>query len=174
MKKTEIVQLVFIVLGITLMLNIILTITQQLSLFRNQEGFPLEVLIPFLVSALLFALLAYLLILKSKFFAKKIIRAEEDGEVNLSIPKYEVLQLSVVIISLVLLIKLFIPFFSAVVQMAQFFIDDYPYFKEVFPTQMGTVMFYGILVFVFYHSKAIAQWLNAKFFTTEGGGSSFK
>lgn len=167
MKKTEIVQLVFVVLGITLMLNIVLTFTQQLSLFRNQNSLPVDVLIPFLVSALLFGLLAYLLILKSGFFAKKIIRAEEDQEVNLSIPKYEILQLSVVIISLVLLIKLFIPFFSAVVQMAQFFIDDYSYFKEVFPTQIGTVIIYGILIFIFYHSKAIAQWLNRKFFTAE-------
>ena len=165
MKKTEIIQLALIILGLSLIIRILINLMEQLSMFISISGeIPINYLwiliIIFLLTILI--LIGYFIITKSEVISKKIIKDENDRNLEISLDKSEMIHISIIILSLYFLVKLFPSFINAFYIIILNFFIDYTRFRDLFPQQIWTLILYITILLILLNSRKFSIWLERK------------
>jgi hypothetical protein len=165
MKKTEIIQLALIILGLSLIIRILINLMEQLSMFISISGeisinYLWVLIIIFLLTILI--LIGYFIITKSEIISKKIIKDENDSNLKISLDKSEVIHVSIVILSLYFLVKLFPSFINAFYIIILNFFVDYTRFRDLFPQQIWTLILYITILLILLNSRKFSIWLERK------------
>ena len=159
MKKSEIVQLALIVIGILIIVRTIETLVNQSRIFF---GFQAWDTIPgwlylLIISAVILMIVAgFLIIRKSEYLSKKIIKEEAEGKVSTTLNRSEILTMSILILSMYFVIMGFPSFMASLFSLGGMFFDNFKLFKEMFPKQVWGLIQYLIVVFIFLKSKYIS------------------
>ncbi len=165
MKKSEIIQLALIILGVSIIARTFETIAGQISMnIGHPDG--LYSMYPWLLSFVsimtILILIGYLIIKKSSTISKKIIKDESDLKVEISLNRSEIIHISIVIISLLYIVKLFPSFISAVYMIILNFFDDYTFLKDIFPQQIWSIILYITIFVILINSNKFSIWLERK------------
>ena len=160
MKKSEIVQLALIVIGILIIVRTIETLVNQSRIFF---GFQAWDTIPgwlylLIISAVILMIVAgFLIIRKSEYLSKKIIKEEAEGKVSTTLNRSEILTISILILSMYFVITGFPSFMSSLFSLGGMFFDNFKLFKEMLPKQIWRLIQYLIVVLIFLKSKYISH-----------------
>jgi hypothetical protein len=165
MRKTEIIQLVFIVLGISIIINALASLFEQITIYAKFSG---ETSIEFswiaigAVVLILIFLIGFLLIFKSGLLAKKISKDEDVTAVNLTMSKNDVIHIAIIILCLFFAIKLFPSFLSTIYLVIMAFVNDFSRFKDLFPQQIWALILYLLILIILFNSHKFSNWLQSK------------
>ncbi|MCF8369479.1 MAG: hypothetical protein K9G76_10590 [Bacteroidales bacterium] len=164
MKKTEIIQLTFIVLGILIIVRTILATGDQLSMmikYWENPSSSFEWVIPFVIVFLVLLSMGYILIRNSRQFANRVIMDEEEtGKIVLQ--KSDIFQISLVILCLYFIVTLFPAFISTAFYLLVNFFNDFALFKEIWQQQIWTLLLYIFLFISLLYSRKFSIWLEKK------------
>jgi hypothetical protein len=165
MKKIEIIQLVLIVLGISVIINALVTLFEQLTIYSKVYGEPsFEFSLITIQAAILIIIfiIGYILIFRSDFLAKKISKDENSTPVSISIRKDDVIHVSIMILCLFFMIKLLPSFLSTLYMVIMAFVNDFSMFKDLFPQQLWVPILYISIIIILINSNRFASWLQRK------------
>ena len=163
MKKTEIISLSVIILGIYIILKSILDIVDQIIIsMRYADGFRnyLPWILISLGIILLLVAIGYLLIIKSDSIAKFITKdSGDEHKVNYKVSKSEVLHLSIIILCLYFLVMLFPALFQAIYSFFSNFIYSYQDFRQLYAEQLMSILMYIAILLILLKSEQFSKWL---------------
>ena len=165
MNKKEIIQLVLVILGISVIVKTLINFVEQINLYAR---FPEKHSVDFIsiaiivVSYLILILIGYLILNKSKTISEKIIRDEDDHNLGISLNKNDIVHISIIILSLYFIVWLFPSFMSSIYIIIYEFIDDYQHFKEILPNQLWSIIIYITIIIVLFNSKQFSILLMKK------------
>jgi len=165
MKKVEIIQLVLIVLGISVIINALVSLFEQIALYSKFSG---ENSIEFfwvafgtVVLVLIFTI-GFLLIFTSAFLAKKVSMDEDTSDISISMSKNDLIHVSIIVLCLFFIIKLFPSFLSTVYLIIMAFVNDFTMFKDLFPQQVWVPILYLSIIIILINSHKFSNWLQSK------------
>lgn len=164
MKKSELFQLAFVILGISIIVNDLLSIAEQInfvSKFPKDDAANIFVFWGFLILFIVF-LLGILLIIKSKYFSKLILSEKEDSEYDVTIVKQDLLHVSIVVLDIYFMIKFLPSVFGTIYSIFKAFIFNLNYIKPEIQHQFGILLMYSFLILVLFYSKPFTVWLQKK------------
>ena len=165
MKKTEIIQLALIVLGIGVIFRTFVYLIQQISVYirlTSVYSIGLMEIIGVIVSMGFLILIGYLIITRSEILARKIFKKDDVQNIDITLPKHDIIHIAIIIICLYFLISLFPSFLSALYTILFEFVDNYKKFKELLFQRVGTVIIYFVLLIILTNSKRFSIWLEEK------------
>ena len=165
MKKVEIVQLVFVILGVSIIFKILMTFIEQIGLFIqfSDNIYPdLKWIIIILLLCIGIFIIGYLMISRSDYFSRKIFKDDASSTVEVAIKRSDIIQLSVIILSLYFIVQLFPSFMSSLYTITWSFFNDFIYFKDSYPEFIWTIALYIFIVEVLIYSKKFSIWLESK------------
>ena len=164
MKKSELLRIVLIVFGLSTLVYAIKNFSEQIIFLSSMpedvvKSFYFIAFGGYTLATLVLLLVAYILIFKSEGLAKRIIKLKNDDELQILITKEDAIQCSLIIISLFIIISHFPRFISIIYSILYSFIDDFVYFNEVLPDNIGFIIIYILSFFIIPYSKQISLWI---------------
>ncbi len=165
MKKSEIIQLALIILGILIIIRTIETLavnTTILFRFQDMDQPVAGLIIGIVVMIVLMVVTGLFIIKKSEYFSKKIIKDEKDVEQKVSLSRVEILTISIIILSLYLLITGFPLFLGSLFSLLTSFFNDFKLFKETLPGQTWNIVEYILTLLIFLYAKSVSVWIERK------------
>ncbi len=165
MKKTEIIQLALVVLGIGIIFRTFVYLIQQISVYirlTSAYAIGLMEILGVIFSMTILILLGYLIIARSEILANKIFKEENDQKIDIALSKSEIIHVSVIILCLYFLISLFPTFFSSMYIVLFEFVDNFKQFKELLFQRIGTLIIYFTIIVILTNSKRFSIWLDEK------------
>lgn len=165
MKKTEIIQLALVILGISIIVKALLALVEQVGTFATfSENISNDYYFLIIEAAILVIIffIGFILITRSGILAKKISPEGKDSEVETKMEKADVMHVSIIILCLFFIIKLFTSFITAIYSVILAFFNDYVMFKDVLPDKVWTLIVYFAIVIVFMNSRKFSDWLLRK------------
>ncbi len=160
MKKSEIVQLALIVIGILIIVRTIEALVNQARIFFDfqvWDTIPGWLYLLIFSAVILMIVAGFLIIIKSEYLSKKIIKEEAEGKVSTTLNKSEILTISILILSMYFVITGFPSFMGSLFLLGSMFFDNFRQFKETLPKHVWVLIQYLIVVFIFLKSKYISH-----------------
>jgi len=165
MKKSEIVQLIIIILGVLIIYRIVINLVTQINMFIQFSGDFSDELTWIIITFVLVILIAFagiFIIYKSKNISRKIVKDNPDDQLKVALNKSDIIHLSVIAISLYFLVQLFPSFVGALYSFIINFINDFTMFLESYPQYIASILLYVIIFIVLVNSKQFSGWLEKK------------
>ena len=160
MKKSEIVQLALIVIGILIIVRTIEALVNQARIFFGFQdwGTIPGWIYPLIFGTVILMIVAgFLIIRKSEYLSKKIIKEEAEGKVSTTLNSSEILTISILILSMYFVITGFPSFMGSLFSLGGMFFDDFKLFKEMLPQKIWWLVQYLVVVSIFLKSKYISH-----------------
>lgn len=165
MKKTDIIQLSIIILGIYIIIQTLETLTVQAIVFLEyQDSYRnvTEWIFGFIGIFLVIAAFGYYIIWKSEYFSNKIIKEENEISNTTVLTRSDTLTIAIIILSLYFLITGFMSVISNTILFTTTFFTDFKYFKESYSGPLLTILRYILVIIIFMKSKYISKWIENK------------
>ena len=165
MKKSEIIQIALIVLGVLIIIRTFETFAIQTSMIVNSEGGYGGTgywIFTYIGVIIIMALIGFFLIRKSGFLSKRLIKKENDDITFLKISRTDIITISVIILSLYFLITGFPRFIGSLATLLTSFFTDFSDFKEILPGQTWFLLQYISVVIIFINSEKFSEWIVRK------------
>ena len=166
-KKHEIVQIALVIIGVLIVVRTIETLFGQVTFMGTSQGVYDHLGIWIAVSIVfgfLLVLFAYLMIRKSAYLAKRIIKEENESAEMKCLSRLELLNLSIIIMSLFFLIGRFPSFILSVYNLLSDFIIDFCPYQNMYINNFTQVLQYIMLLLIFLNAKHISIWIERKLF----------
>ena len=165
MKKSEIIQLALIIFGILIIIRTLETMTVQTTMiigYQDNYGSMTSWIFAFIGVILFMTLIGYLIIRKSEYFSKRIIREENEGKESTILTRSETLTIAIIILSLYFIITGFPTFIGSSFTLLTSFFSDFKSFKEILPGQLWPIIQYFLIILIFMKSNYISYWIESK------------
>lgn len=167
MKKSEIIQLALIILGILIIIRTLETLTVQTSIlfgYQDNNEAIMSWIFTMIGIFILMILAGYLIIRNSENLSKRIVQDEsgdEKREVTI-LSRIDILTITIIIFSMYFIITGFVSFISSFITLFSAFFSDFLTFKEIVVTQLAMVVQYLLIIVIFFKAKDIASWIDRK------------
>ena len=162
MKKSEIVQLGLIVIGILIIVRTIETLVLQTVMTLSYMG-KVELKSAWILAIIgaiaLVIVVALLIISKSEYLSKRLVKNENEGDVSTILSKSDILTMSILILSMYFVITGFPNVIGSLFLLASLFFDNFELFKETLPKHIWSIVQYLFVVLIFLKSKSISGWI---------------
>lgn len=165
MKKSEIIQVALIILGVIVIIRTLETFATQTSMIVSSDGGYGQVgywIFTYVGVIIVMTLIGYFLIKKSKFFSKRLIKTENDDNIILKISRTDIITISVLILSLYLLITGFPSFTGSIAILLTSFFTDFKNFNEILQGQTLYLLQYVLIAIIFINSERFSEWIERK------------
>lgn len=165
MKKSEILQIALVVLGVFIIIRTFETFAFQINMIATLDdgygsmGYWIFAYIGIIV---IMTLIGFLLIRKSGYFSKKLIKIENDDDKILKISRNEIVSISIIIMCLHFMITGFTGFAGAITTLITSFFTDFSEFKEILPGQTWYLLQYILVIILFINSEKFSNWIVRK------------
>ncbi len=167
MKKSEIIQIAFIILGIGIIFKTFLSLFEHLNFsfnYMNEYPSDYSFVLTILVIVALLIIIGLLLISKSKYLSKKVIKEESDEIQTINLNKSDIIQISVVILCLYFIVIYSPEFISSISSVIINFTGDFNMYKEMLPKNIWSIILYISIFVILVYSKKFSNWLKQKIF----------
>ncbi len=167
MKKSEIIQIAIIILGICIIFRTLLSVFEQLSYsfkFISEQPTDYNLIFVLLAVIALLIIIGVLLIYKSEYLSKKVIKDDDIESTSTNLNKSEIIQISIVILCLYFIIIYSPGFISSISNIIFNFVNDFRVYQEMLPKNIWSIILYISIFIVLVNSKKFSAWLEQKIF----------
>jgi hypothetical protein len=165
MKKTEIIQLALIVLGVLVIVNAFETITYQLSMmvgFEENRSELISWILIFTGVLLLLGVLGFVIINYSDSLAQKMIKEDKELSISAEFNRIDILSVAIIILSLYFLLTSLPTIIFSLYSLLTSFFGDFVLFKEILPNHALQLIQYLVFIIIFIKANSIAGWIEKR------------
>jgi hypothetical protein len=158
MTKREITKLALIILGISIIIRMLLELSNSLIL-NPSDSYPAPTILGMLVIMFILVASGCLLIIKSGYFSKIIFKNDNNSKIEFSLKKQETIHLSIAILSIYFLVSLFSAFINNILDLITSITDGRSYFRNYIPRYILFILLYLLILLSLLKSKNLSKWI---------------